>query len=163
VYTRLILIAGFGLFCLFGAGCGKSLHRVEGTVTLDGAPVDGAMVTFNPTFEGGQSASGRTDSSGKFKLINPTSDKGIMKGQYKVTITKGDPVEDKLPTDAGDATKSMEEYWKTHKGTAAGGPKKAPASIVPKSILNVRYSKVDSTPFTITVPSDGAVTLQLEK
>src|SRR5262245_32233134 len=46
------------------AGCGPSMSKVECKVTLDGQPVEGATVTFNPVEKGGLAASGFTDSNG---------------------------------------------------------------------------------------------------
>jgi hypothetical protein len=151
---------GSALLTVLAVGC-SSYHKVEGTVTgADGSPLAGATVTFMPTAEGGQSASGITDSNGKFKLTSPTSDKGIQKGTYKVIITKASAEEAFTSEYRGDPTKAMEEYWRKNKGTATA-TKGAPASM-PKSSLNPRYSKPDTTPFTVSVPVDGAVNLKLE-
>lgn len=157
--TRLIVVVGLIVPLI---GCSKSFNKVEGTIMLDGQPVVGATVTFMPTFEGGQSGSGVTDSSGKFKIVNPTNDKGLAKGEYKVLITRAEAEGDFKAPDTNDPTGAMAEYMKgkmdIKKGKAI--PMKA---TTPKQTLNIRYAKQDSTPFTINVPTDGALTLQLEK
>lgn len=146
-------------------GCAKSFSKVEGTVTLDGQPVVGATVTLMPTFEGGQSGSGITDSSGKFKIANPTNDKGVVKGEYKVLITRADPDTGINLAADSDPTTAMAELMKGKMDVKAGkmkGAMNAPL-IKEKQTLNARYAKQDTTPFTIKVPLDGALTLQLEK
>ena len=68
------------------------LGQVTGTVTLDGKPVIGATVTFQPIKaerpEGKKiSASlGRTDNSGKYSLIYVRGVKGAAVGKHTVTI-----------------------------------------------------------------------------
>ena len=79
-------------------GCGPEqvpgIVRVSGKVTLDGAPVEGAMVTFQP--EGvARAASGMTDASGNYKLTTLNPGDGALPGDYKVSISK---VEDTDPS-----------------------------------------------------------------
>jgi len=71
-------------------GCGPSnpaTAPIDGTVTLDGAPLEGASVTFTPS-EGGRPGSGTTDSSGKFTLTTYEAGDGAVLGQHKVTVVK---------------------------------------------------------------------------
>lgn len=161
VFARFIRLMPVLALTAVPVGCGTSYQKVEGTVTLGGSPVEGATVTFYPTSEGGQAASAITDANGKFKLTNPTNDKGIPKGTYKVTITKGDPSENKIDIDPNDPTKSMAEFAMKNKTKSAKGMEIAPAK--ESSTLPPRYSKQDTTPFTITIPADGAINLALEK
>ena len=56
-------------------GCGGdeaetvSTEMVEGVVTLDGRPVEGATLTFVPVTEGfGAAATGMSDAEGKYRL-----------------------------------------------------------------------------------------------
>jgi hypothetical protein len=70
-------------------GCGRSgleLFPVEGQVTLDGQPLADAGVMFSPTGTG-PSASGTTDSEGRFKLMTVNA-AGAPRGSFKVTIAK---------------------------------------------------------------------------
>src|SRR5262245_14538073 len=67
-------------------GCGGT-SKVEGVVTLDGKPVEGAVVTFVPTDDKGTTPVGQTDSSGKFTLTT-NGKPGAKSGDYKVTVTK---------------------------------------------------------------------------
>jgi hypothetical protein len=83
----------FGL----AVGCKPSpFQYVEGLVTLDGVPVEGATVTFRPQEKGGMMAAGITDAQGIYRL-NPLQGKrgaGAMVGDFDVTIIKArDPGE----------------------------------------------------------------------
>src|SRR5262245_1264000 len=79
------------VFALGGVvGCGGGLKSVEGLVTLDGVPVEGASVSFTPEGEG-QPAFGVTDSNGKF-VLQTINKAGANPGTYKVTVTKTKPV-----------------------------------------------------------------------
>lgn len=68
-------------------GCGGGLVDVTGTVTFDGAPLEGATVAFIP--EGpGVPASGITDGKGRFRLAIGSGRAGVPRGRYGVTVTK---------------------------------------------------------------------------
>lgn len=85
---------------LFLIGCRPSeFQYVEGVITLDGVPVEGASVTFRPREKGRMMAAGMTDASGRYRL-NPLRGKegaGALVGEYDVSIIKtrepsdGDP------------------------------------------------------------------------
>lgn len=71
------------------AGCGPSRPatvRVEGTVTLDGQPVEGAAVQFIPA--SGSPAHGLTDAAGRFTLTTFDDGDGAMPGQHRITVQK---------------------------------------------------------------------------
>jgi hypothetical protein len=74
---------------------------VEGTVTLDGTPIEGATITFVPSESGiGKSAYARTDVKGFFQLTavqGGQSGTGTMIGNYLVAISKDIPSRE--PTD----------------------------------------------------------------
>jgi hypothetical protein len=77
------------------AGCGRGgpdVVSVTGLVTLDGGPVEGAIVTFNPSDPSGVFATGITTADGRFRL-NPIAaggkpGSGAVAGEYVVTIAK---------------------------------------------------------------------------
>jgi hypothetical protein len=76
------------VICVVAAGCGSGgpeLGTVTGTVTMDGEPLDGVLVTFVPV-EGGRAATATTDASGKYELIY-ASEKGAVVGQHRVSVT----------------------------------------------------------------------------
>ena len=73
------------------AGCGESavpLGRVAGRVTMDGKPLSGALVRFNPE-AGGRSSQGTTDADGRYILDYSASHEGALVGKSKVMITTG--------------------------------------------------------------------------
>ena len=84
-----VIVAGL-VTC--AAGCGgpagvPGVVKVSGTVTLDGTPVEGATVTFQPEGDA-RAASGRTDANGVFQLTTLNSGDGALPGNYKVSISK---------------------------------------------------------------------------
>lgn len=86
-------------FALLGsAGCeveppkprvesGPRLVKVTGHVTVDGKPVDGAIVVFLPSFsESGTHSVGATNEQGEYSLEH-LGRKGTAAGDYRVTIS----------------------------------------------------------------------------
>lgn len=88
-------------------GCGPSgpdTQLVQGTVTIDGAPLEGATVYFSPTGSGGSPAAGQTGAGGVFRLTTVVAGArgggGAMAGDYAVVIKKRDlPAVAELSTD----------------------------------------------------------------
>ena len=72
------------------AGCGRSdrppLGNVSGTVTLDGAPLAGALVVFTPDGPG-RSAIATTDTAGRYELSFLRDIAGANVGSHTVRIT----------------------------------------------------------------------------
>ena len=101
LYNRFFSLLFFvGLLALL-SGCGPkgpAINYVEGVVTLDGEPVDGANVSFAPKqmgapggIDGTLLAGGRTDTNGKYTLsttIGSAIGGGTTIGEYDVTIVK---------------------------------------------------------------------------
>jgi hypothetical protein len=82
---------------LAAAGCGPKVFPVSGTAMLDGKPLAGFVVTFNPDVEKGQEArmdcSGRIGENGQYALRMDDgfkNYKGVPPGWYKVTIWSPD-------------------------------------------------------------------------
>jgi hypothetical protein len=78
------------------AGCETSpfqIAPVSGKVTLDGVPLDGALVTFQPigtatSKEPGPGSFGRTDSEGRFTLqVVEPEQPGAVVGKHRVLIS----------------------------------------------------------------------------
>jgi hypothetical protein len=94
MFTTFIL---FLLLFLSGCSGGASfrVEAVEGTVTLDGTPIEGATLTFVPSDSKiGKSAYARTDANGFFRLTavqGGSSEAGTMIGNYRVAISKDVP------------------------------------------------------------------------
>jgi hypothetical protein len=74
------------------AGCSNTasgLATVHGVVTMDGEPLDGAMVTFIPESGSGVNpAYGQTGTDGKFVLAGAKGERGLPPGKYRVTVSK---------------------------------------------------------------------------
>jgi hypothetical protein len=72
-------------------GCPNSrpaTYRVTGTVTMQGKPLAGAVVTFVPTSNEGAAASAITDSEGKYALTTWQAGDGARPGDYHVKVSK---------------------------------------------------------------------------
>jgi hypothetical protein len=85
------------LLILVVTGCqkGRSLkvEYVEGIVTLDGEPVQGANILFVPLKKGEgtiEAAGGMSDEQGLYKLssMNGDPEKGAVAGEYRVLVEK---------------------------------------------------------------------------
>ena len=76
------------LFCLLLLGCGSEddLARVKGKVTLNGQPLEGAIVEFQPTAADGSLSAGQTDANGRYKLMYTFDTPGAMPGEHTVSI-----------------------------------------------------------------------------
>ena len=87
--ARQPLLLGSLLLGLALSGCGPQsppTAKVEGVVTLDGKPIEGAAVVFTPPE--GRMATGATDSSGRFLLSTFKQGDGALLGQHRVTVSK---------------------------------------------------------------------------
>ena len=84
----------FAVACFNGCGGNKNPFGtvyLEGTVTLDGTPIDGVSVTLIPLDSGEQlSAGGVTDTSGKFTVTagGSPAGSGARPGKYDITFSK---------------------------------------------------------------------------
>lgn len=89
------------------AGCGQQgfqVAPVAGSVTLDGKPVGGLIVNFQPvakegSIEPGPGSFAWTDQSGRFTLavISEKKQAGAVVGKHRVTLSS--PLPDQSPTD----------------------------------------------------------------
>lgn len=93
----------FFCFIVFGSalpGCNPSIktESVEGIVTLDEKPLEGALVTFSVVEEStGLPAFGRTDANGVFKMTAAQGSRttsGALIGSYRVAVIKEAPERD---------------------------------------------------------------------
>jgi hypothetical protein len=81
------------------AGCESktySLVDVSGKVTLDGKPVPGAVINFQPQTAGesrspGPGSTGRCDAEGRFELKTIRNEPGAVKGVHTVRIYSYSP------------------------------------------------------------------------
>lgn len=84
--TAAVVCALAGLTVLAGCNRGLTLVPVRGQVKLDGKPLEGCAVAFQPV-EGGPVASGTTDSDGRFELVT-VNRPGAVPGEHYVSLTK---------------------------------------------------------------------------
>lgn len=143
-----LLLLGVAVFLTGCSKGGSSLNTVpvKGRVTLDGAPLPGATVTFSPKTPEGRTAAGMTNENGEFVLTTIRAGDGAVPGEYGVAITKpvatAGPVED--PRARGGALTpeqmaQIREQAKAKAGAEAG-------SAIPK-----KYTSPATSGFTVTV------------
>ncbi|QDT46625.1 hypothetical protein Pan258_06440 [Symmachiella dynata] len=76
------------------SGCGSSdqpeLGQVDGTITMDNAPLAGVEVLFGP--EGARSSAGYTDQEGHYTLYYLAGVEGAVLGEHRVEVRT--PIED---------------------------------------------------------------------
>ena len=85
-----------GLVCITFIGCAgepalkvPDLAPVTGTVTMDGSPLAGAVLSFLPKGNtSGQVAMATTDASGHYALSYSNGMEGCPSGEYQVFISK---------------------------------------------------------------------------
>lgn len=92
-FARLMAIASAGLL-LSGCGSGSDyeLAPVSGRVTLDGRPVSGARVSFEPVGTGseldlGPGSFAKTDGEGRYTLETVDRHPGALVGEHRVRIS----------------------------------------------------------------------------
>lgn len=110
------------------------LVPVEGTITLDGEPLEGASVMF------GGVAVGHTDASGHYELLYQGTDKGCPAGSHAVVVEKW-----VMPDGS------------VYRDTEGISPMEAGAT----QQLPVRYANIEQTQLKETVPEGGG-TIDIE-
>jgi len=138
---------GLTLCLLAGGGCsrGPRLAEVEGTVTLDGKPLDNVLVEFLPEASAGSSlrrSTGKTDAAGHFQLTCDNQRPGAVIGPHRVLVHDLEPYGDKF--------------------VGRGGSKDGPdATDRPPSRVPDRYAQASQTPLHQEVKA-GPQTVQIE-
>jgi len=133
------------------SGCGgDGKVSVNGVVTLDGQPIEGAIVTFIPVAKEGQIAHGTTDKEGAFQLTTTKPNDGALPGEYKVTVVYAEGAE---PPPAKGLKEAFTGYEK-----AQGQKRKAPKYSIPSE-----YTDPAKTSLKQKVPAEGKVVLALKK
>lgn len=100
-------LLGLGLLMLFHVGCSSrgdqpELGTVTGTITLDGQPLAGVAVVFQP--DNGRPSRGMTDAQGKYELTYIRQTKGAKVGPHRVEIAPSEEgeVEEVEEAEGGD-------------------------------------------------------------
>lgn len=81
-----VVMIALGTLLLGCGGPGGDMGTVTGTVTLDGAPLPGVMVTFTPA-DGQRESFGVTNTSGVYNLRYTTQIMGAKKGEHQVRVS----------------------------------------------------------------------------
>lgn len=133
------------------AGCGTSdapkTFKVSGTVTLEGKPVDGAIVTFVSS-ENKKNAVGSTNAKGEFKLSTFGPGDGALPGSYKVTISKTDEAAAPpatTPPPGVIAGGEISESYVPPANTAGGKKGSGPKNLLPAKYANEQTSGLVAT------------------
>ncbi len=134
--------------CGLLTGCGDpgiGAIPVEGKILVDGSPMEGVMVIFNPDSEGGRAASGRTDANGVYHLTTEMNNDGAIPGSYKISVSKHVNADDDLPTevDPNDEASLDAVYSKVD----------ARKKQVSKNFIGPRYENHKGSGLTATVES----------
>ncbi|QDV69936.1 hypothetical protein Poly24_36540 [Rosistilla carotiformis] len=140
------------LLALLCAGCdssstGPATVSVQGTVTLDGAPVEGANVYF---INGQFSSSAKTDASGAYVLSE-----GAIAGPNTVYISK-------LSIPEGAMVGADGAIDEGQMMAMAGDPALANSKSGPKELLPARYSDPGKTELNLSVPEEGSEAANFE-
>ena len=148
------LVMAATVCCVGVVGCSRGPARpevqfVEGVVTLDGAPVEGATVGFVPA-GAGLGAFGRTLPDGRFLLTSSRGGvpgAGAMAADYVVTIQKVEG--DAPPADAPEAAAApgtAEDYEKWRRENASASSKPAAVKyVVPQAYGDPKTSGLKAT------------------
>ena len=87
VFYKSILTLGLCMTILVAVGCrggNSDVAEVTGTLTIDGLPVEKALVTFYPTK--GRASAAYTNADGVYELIYTVKQNGALIGEHKVTV-----------------------------------------------------------------------------
>lgn len=150
------LLCRFGLTALLVAamGCGKGRIAVKGIVTLDGVPVEGALVVFFPEGGKGRPATATTGPDGTFRLGTQSDGDGAIPGAYLALVSKSKPMYSS-PEELRKA--KLDKYLAEMSGKDTDDSKRPKA----QHELPALYGGEASTPFRIVVPPRGVVELDL--
>lgn len=151
--TKAIVLAGLTVLLLV-VGCkteveGPRTVPASGVLILDGMPVEGAAIVFIGD-DGVYSASGLSDSAGKFSLNAFEYKSGAVPGNYKAVVTKT------VEVDAAPAEKGLSAEESEHAGEAAGQTveNSLPKKYETPGALSFEIPEEGVTDLTIALTSD---------
>ena len=129
-------------------GCGgpkwPPTYKCSGVVTLDGAPVDRATITFYP-LDGQKPANATTDANGNYELTSFNAGDGATPGAFGVAIQKFPAIE----IEAVPGGKPFDESNNTDEGPSPDSEKD------PVNQLPEKYSNHEKSGLSATVVTDG--------
>ena len=140
--------------CGGSAGGGVETYEAGGTVKFNGAPVEGAIVTFVAQGEF-PNATGRTDAQGNFTLMTYNPGDGAAAGDFKVMVVKYDAnAAAAAASGEGDEGPGHSADGSTALDTGGHGGGGADAAGNGSSLPPI-YSDMNGTPLTATVTTGG--------
>ncbi|MFO0976531.1 MAG: hypothetical protein U0996_09045 [Planctomycetaceae bacterium] len=148
--------------CLFvlTVGCSKgdrpTIAKASGIVTLDGNPVDGATVTFEPV-NGGRPCFGTTDLEGRFAITSYEEGDGAPVGDHYVSVIKITGPGAAAPAAADSAMSLSDIAPPGSDKDKAEDPDKGTVYLVPRKYINAKTSGLK-----VTVPDGGSTTLDIK-
>lgn len=145
------------LTAVLSAGCksgdGPPLAAASGKVTLDGNPVEGASVSFEPV-NGGRPCSGMTDANGVYHITSVEQNDGAPVGDHFVAIIKISGEGASTPAGA-DASMSLSDISASDDKSG----KKEPETIY---LVPRKYNVAKTSGLKVTVPAGGSSELNFE-
>ncbi|GAB5440725.1 MAG: hypothetical protein Fues2KO_10740 [Fuerstiella sp.] len=146
------ILTATALLATFTAGCSgeddgrQEVFPVKGKVTVSGAPIAGASVSFAP--RGDQPvAVGKTDDKGVYELTTYEYGDGAAAGEYEVLVTKIVQKSNAASEDAVHASMESGGGAPSHNAKGAAGSDSS-------SMVNEKYSRKGSG-LTAAVTEDG--------
>jgi hypothetical protein len=104
-----LCVASIGGFFLLATGCGKERMPVEGTVTVNGQPLDvGGIDYISMEPDGSSFRCGGPIENGKYII---PADRGVYPGRYRVEIKWMKPTGKKETVSEGPADDGKEKKW----------------------------------------------------
>lgn len=91
--TRMISVASFAAMLVVGIGCSErapdmpELGQVHGTVTLDGKPLSGVSILFEP--EKGRTSTAKANAEGVYEALYLVDEEGVKLGPCLVRVEWG--------------------------------------------------------------------------
>lgn len=153
MWRMVSLFAGWSGLLLVAGGCGSGdMVPVEGVVTLDGQPLEGAAVSFVPD-QKGRPAQGETDAAGKFTLSTAAAGDGVVPGKYKVGVSKMEKPSGGAAGAAGAAPEGQVQL--------SGPPMGKGSPPLPKSLVPGKYVNPNTSEITVVVEK-GMAPVQIE-
>jgi hypothetical protein len=149
--TCLLLIPVLSTGC--NRGDGPPLAPASGKVTLDGIPVEGASVSFEPV-NGGRPCSGMTNAEGIYQITSVQTNDGAPVGDHYVAIIKitGEGASVPAGTDPSMALSDIP-------AADSKDGKKEPETIY---LVPRKYNVAKTSGLKVTVPSGGSSELNFE-
>jgi len=144
------------------SGCGGSdrptLVPASGRVTLAGAPIAGATVSFQPV-AGGRPCSGLTDANGVYKMTSYDENDGAPVGEHRVVIIKIAGAGASAPAEAAPA-EDPSLSLSTMPGPGDDG--NAPKQPETQYLVPQKYGNPDSSGLKVDIPAGGSDKLDFD-